>query len=97
MKKVEVKAVDNIKPMNQATKERHEFNKIVNNVKQTYRNIENFISAVALVVVSVYAASEASKHHFAMKYAREAVLFCAALIALQGFYLLWKHINHKAK
>lgn len=94
-KQIKIKTTDNIKPMNEATKNRHEFNQIVNNVKQTYKNIENFISAIALVVVAVYAGSQAYTHSFAMKYAREFVLFCAALIALQGAHLLWKHINHK--
>jgi len=95
MGKVTIKAVDNVKPMDEKTRNKYEFNKIVANVKQTYKNVETFISAVSLMVVSAYAGSTAYTHQFAMRYSRETVLFCSALIALQGALLFWKHINHK--
>ena len=48
----ELKAMDNIKPMNAATKNRHEFNKLVDGVKQYWQNLEHFVEAVCLLLVA---------------------------------------------
>lgn len=95
MKKVEVRAVDNIKPMNQATKDKHEFNKVMKNINATVSNIENFVSAVALLAVSSIAFWYAYTKGFQLTFAKEAVMFCGLYIGLKGAHLFFNHINHK--
>ena len=95
MKEIKVKAIDNVKPMNKATKEKHEFNKVMGNLKQTVKNIENFISSVALLTVSGVSFWQAYTHGFQLQYAQEVVMFFSIYIGLKGSHLFLNHINHK--
>ena len=91
-----VKVVDGIKPLSKEEQSKWEFKQLKNGVVQTIQNVESFVTAVALVLVAGYAFNTAYSHQFAVRYAREAVLFCSLVIALQGAHLLWqKHINKR--
>ncbi len=91
-----VQTIDGIKPLTKEEKSKWEFKKLIDAVKQTIKNVESFVTAVSLVIVAGYAFNQAYQHQFAIKYAREAILFCSLLIAVQGAHLLWqKHINKR--
>lgn len=91
----EIKSVDGIKPLSKEQQNKHEFNKLWSGFKTTCRNVESFVMTISLMVVSTYAGYTAYKHMFAVRYVREVILFCATLIGIQAFWLLWKHINKK--
>lgn len=95
MKKVEVKAVNNVKPMNKATKERHEFNQVMKNINTTFANIESFVSAVSVLFTAGVTFWYSYTKGYQIQYAREVGMFLSLYIGLKGAHLFFNHINHK--
>lgn len=88
-KKIEVKATDNVKPMNAATKNRHEFNKIVKTAKEYFVRFEHFVEAVALVIVASFALYYSTRVGMANRDVL-AVRFSGVLIAIIGGFQFLK-------
>ncbi len=88
----ETKAIDNIKPMNAATKNRHEFNKLMAGVKAYWRNVEHFIEAVCLLLVAGFTLYACAKVGMSK---RDVLVFkyASLVIGLKGSWELIKSFN----
>jgi hypothetical protein len=50
-----IKVMDNVKPMNEAAKNKHEFNKLVKTAKSYLDNLRHFIDSVCLLLLAGFA------------------------------------------
>ncbi|MEI7632115.1 MAG: hypothetical protein WCJ60_02230 [bacterium] len=88
-KNIEVKTMDNVKIMSNATKNRHEFNKIVKTYKEYFTRFEHFVEAVALVIVASFALYYSTRVGMTNRDVL-AVRFSGVLIAIIGGFQFLK-------
>lgn len=90
MKDIKVKqTTDNVKPMNAATKNKHEFNKLMATAKDYFTRFEHFVEAVALVIVASFALYYCTRVGMSNRDIL-AVRFSGVLIAIIGGFQFLK-------